>query len=230
MSSRSSHRVDDDDLPALIIDFLDSKSLVTAANALRAEFALASQGERSTSWVAALGAKTNNLYTSRLERLLGVNHNEPERPTAFREMRHPHLQGTTSASPVAYDDPSVDRTPETPSASNQRSDESSLRPSLVDLIPCSPSEAQNLRERHGDFTHKDNVIFHDPEDVTDELSIQFSRILLPVIYDPDRCCAALEIQTWHLPIQLVASLCTKIFTDVSIAMLCCVQERTRGPA
>ena len=194
MSSRSSHRVDDDDLPALIIDFLDSKSLVTAANALRAEFALASQGERSASpaWVAALGAKANNLYTSRLERLLGVNHNEPERPpTAFREMRHPHSQGTTSASPVAYDDdPSVDRTPETPSASNRRSDESSLRPFLVDLIPCSTSEAQFLRARQGNCTSSDNVIFHEPEDVTDESSTRFSRIFLPVIYDPDRYCAA----------------------------------------
>ena len=194
MSSLSSHGENDDDLPALIIDFLESKSLFTAANALRTELALASQGERSASpaWVADLGAQTNNLYTSRLEGLLGVNHNEPERPpTAFREMRHPDLQGTTSASPVAYDgDPSVDRTPETPSASNRRSDESSLRPLLVDLIPCSTSEAQVLRERHGNCTSKDNVIFHEPEDVTDALSTRFSRIFLPVIYDPDRYCAA----------------------------------------
>ena len=66
-----------EDLVGLVLDFLDSKSLIGTSKALRSEVACLLHTESKLTGNSPDG-HLKNLYTSKLEALLGTKSNEPD--------------------------------------------------------------------------------------------------------------------------------------------------------
>ena len=177
-----------EDLVGLVLDFLDSKSLIGTSKALRSEVACLLHTESKLTGNSPDG-HLKNLYTSKLEALLGTKSNEPD--LTLPSVQDMTLKDTNDDPPVTYTPTNEDSqvaplgTPCTVLMSTNRL---CSRPKLVTRIPCSPSEERMLRQHHGQSTPTTNVIFHDPDTAADEESACVSRILLPVVYNPDRYC------------------------------------------
>ena len=177
-----------EDLIALVLDFLDSKSLIGTSKALRSEVACLLHTESEFTDNSPDG-HLKNLYTSKLEALLGTKSNEPDFP--LPSVQDMTLKDTNDDPPDTYtptDEDSQGTPLGTPCSVLMPTNRLCSRPKLVTRIPCSPSEERVLRQHHGQSTPTTNVIFHDTNTVADEASARVARILLPVVYNPDRYC------------------------------------------
>ena len=152
---------DDQRLPLLVLQYLESKSFFGAERALRAEIALAQHNDEKGDGVAAF--KAQNLYTSELEEMLGMS------SVASRPSPAPPIDDLTppppppQATPTDSIEGSSSCVPDDASKKSART-----RPNLVGMsLVTSAHDERTLRSHYGRGTPQTRVVFHDPPNMND---------------------------------------------------------------
>lgn len=165
-----------------VIEFLQSKCLFAAERALRTELELESQRTQGSNIIE------RNLWTSKLEKVLGVE--VPRRPeeeptTEIRDMTpveavasqldpdEANLAAGACASALAEQ------------ASSKGRSEKRPRLRLFDIVPCSNDESHALRRQRGQSHGPSRVIFRDGRPMTVEQEHDLAHVSLPLLYNPN---------------------------------------------
>ena len=197
---------------SLVLQFLESKSFFNAERALRAELALALEAcEQDEEAMKASGAcaqphamthhhlltshtsplprspsQTHNLFTSKLEAILGIKGPGPEPvPTSspIRDLTPPLNAMNAAAAERAAESGLDDEPGHGPSASATQLGAPQFGPRprvrLYDLSLFSASNAERvLRKHYGHGTPQTRVIFHDPPNMSDGQAADLAHISL----------------------------------------------------
>ena len=150
---------EDQRLPLLVLQYLESKSFFGAERALRAEIALAQHSDDKGDGVAAF--KAQNLYTSELEEMLGMS------SVASHASPAPPIDDLTPPPPPPNVTPTdgIEST-HTPCSVVQKPPK--IRPNLVGMsLVTSAHDDRTLRTHYGRGTPQTRVVFHDPPSMND---------------------------------------------------------------
>ena len=151
------------DIPLLVLEYLESKSLFGAERALRTELALAQQEEDGTR------AHAKNLFTSQLERLLKMPSSDVDLPLELT-IEDFSLQPSEQQLEVTEveDDDAKDRSAALMNKLQPAGQRARTRPRLVNMsIFAAVNDERTLRSWHGRGTPQTRVVFHDPAPMTE---------------------------------------------------------------
>jgi len=168
---------EDQRLPLLVLQYLESKSFFGAERALRAEIALAQHSDDKGDGVAAF--KAQNLYTSELEEMLGMS------SVASHASPAPPIDDLTPPPPPPNVTPTdgIEST-HTPCSVVQKPPK--IRPNLVGMsLVTSAHDDRTLRTHYGRGTPQTRVVFHDPPSMNDSEAFKVAHVSLPVLYNPN---------------------------------------------
>lgn len=151
------------DIPLLMLEYLESKSLFGAERALRTELALAQQENADPT-----RAQAQNLFTSQLERLLKVPSKSIEKPSeqSIEDFTLPEQQQIEVTDVEDSDVPGSSVLINLLQPEGKR--HACTRQSLVSMaIFASGNDERTLRSWHGRGSPQTRVVFHDPSSMTE---------------------------------------------------------------
>lgn len=176
-----------DTCTAAVLEFLQSKCLFAAERALRTELELeTSRGAESM--------LTRNLWTSKLEAVLGAEVPRPPDEPKAAEIRDltpvEPLDATAMGSSLDPNEgelaagacASAFEQPASKGASG--SDKRPPRLRLFEIFACKPEESEKLRRQRGQTQGPTRVIFRDGVHMSAEESNDLAHVSLPLLYNP----------------------------------------------
>ena len=172
-----------DTCTAAVLEFLQSKCLFAAERALRTELELeTSRG--------APNMLTRNLWTSKLETVLGAEvPRPPDEPkaTEIRDLTPIEVVASTldpdegdlaagACASALADQPA--------SKGGSGSEKRPPRLRLFDIFACKPEESNMLRRQRGQTQGPTRVIFRDGREMSSEQANDLAHVSLPLLYNP----------------------------------------------
>ena len=164
----------------VILEFLQSKCLFAVERALRLELELGANSSLAAD-VEASKLTARNLWTSKLEEMLGVSAPLAAQPPIEDIVDHTPSRGSPTPLDAAEDNIGAGNCVPQSKMLQQRQ---KRRPKLFELRPDPKRENEETYRKRRNRDHMNRVVFHDPPPMSSDKARKLAHISLPVLYNP----------------------------------------------